>query len=356
MPNLVSFADFQAATRDVKVTPKENLLNEALKNNYFLSEMLRGRGNDKRFQGGTKLVEKIQGDTNGSFAFYSPNDEFSPSQTDTLRTVEAPWAFAKSEYVYTDETTVLNAGDPNAYIDLKKSYELACAVDTVNGMEAALWATPSNSTMESAAADPRVAYSIPAFVTSDGNMPSGFSTLMNLSATANTWWKNKANTYTAATPDDTEAGLIAALDDIVLQVQFDMPTGLPGQKWSDNDSKRKQVICTNRDGVVFYKSRLRAANDRMESLKDPGISGPQFEGLPVIYVAQLDSAGWSSNQPNYYVLNLTHLFPVFHSEWFMKEKQTDGGAKQPNTHVTYKFTWYNLFCRSRRRQGYVAAA
>lgn len=367
MPKLVEFADFISATRDVKVTPPSTLLSEATKNTYFMGTMWQGHSEKDVFRGGKNLTERIQGVDAGNFGFYSPNDELSPNQQDTLKEVAVPWAFGQSHYVFTEETIGLNEGDTNAYVELKKSYEKQTVIDIVNGMEEALWADPNYDTMELASADPKIPYSIPCFVTQDGEVPASgnggiasgstaWTNIETLPPGTNTWWKNKSANYTAGSEDDPDSGLLATFDDIVLQVGFDMPTGIPGQMWSDNETKRRQCFVTNRDGIVFYKSRLRQANDRMDSLKDPGIRGPQFEGIPIKYAAELDNAGWTANQPDYFCLNFSFLFPYMRSGWFMKEKLTDGGAKQPNTHVVYKFVHYNLFCRSRRRQGRVSAS
>lgn len=365
MPSLVTFADFLAGTRDIKVTSKQTLLNEATKNTYFLDQMVGGKGVAKVFRGGTKLVEKIQGENAGTFGSYSPNDEESPSQTDTLKTIEVNWSFNRAYYVFTEEETSLNAGDPNAYIDLKKSYEQGCMVDAVNGMEEQLWATPNSDTMESVSASPKVPYSIPCYVTRDGLEPSTtnggivsgsstWTTIATINPANDTWYKNKFKSYDSANLDDGDDGLIGAFDDIVLQVKFEMPDGL--RKYSETESLRKMQIATSRDGINVYKARLRQLNDQMSMLRDPAIPGVQYQGIPIKYVAELDSAGWTDGQPDYFFLNLNFFFPFYHSDWYMREKMTDGGSRQPNTYTVWKFIWWNLICRSRRRQGRVFAA
>jgi len=356
MAGILSHADFLKATRDVRMVPKETLLNETTKNTYFFfSKMMKGA--EDSFRGGTKLVDKIQGSAAGTFSFYNPNDEFSPSQNDTLVPIEVNWAFGESHYVIIRETAALNSGDPNAYLDYVKSLEQACVVDTVNGMEEALWAGPNPDTMESSTATTREAYSIPCFVTRDGLEPSGsidnatdpWSTIETVDPSNDTWFKNKFGTYTASDPTHAVTGLIPAFDDIVLQTQFETPD--PLTKYSESESAQKNVIVTNRDGIVAYKKALRAVNDRMDSLQDPQIRGPQYEGVPLKYVAECDNLGWTDDKPDYLFLNLNYLKPFFHTGMYMDEVITDGGSKQPNSTVVYKFTWYNLLCRSRRRQG-----
>jgi hypothetical protein len=360
MPALPSFGDFLLATRDVKFASKETLVNEATKNTYFLTRCLKGKGVNEVFKGGTKLVEDVLANTSGNFSFYNPNQEFSPSATDTLKRIEVPWAFAQTHYVYTKETTKLNAGDPNAYVNLKKAYEMGAQTDNINGMETALWTKPNFDLMESASAETRHPYSIPAFITRDGLVPasgnggiatdsSPWTSLQTLSPTTFPWYRNKFKSYSAADPTNPDTGIVAMFDDLTLQVQFDMPTAL--KKYSEQESLQKQVIATNKDGVTLYKKSLRALNDRMNDLRDPAISGPQYLGIPIDYVALLDEAGWTANQPDYFLINFNYMKPIFHEEMYMDEVLKDGGAKQPNTNVVYYFTWYNFINTSRRRQG-----
>lgn len=357
-------ADFLKATRDVRIVPKEQLLNEATKRRYTYAQLFKTHGMPQK--GGTKLVDRIQAVDAATFAFYNPNEEFSPRQIDTLRSVEVNWAFAKAEYVIIDETAELNAGDDDAYLDYIMSLEQQCVVDTANGMEAALWAKPDVSTMESPSGSAaQAAYSIPCFITRDGLAPSStnggvatgtsnWTTRQTLNIANNSWAQNQYETYTAATPDDPDAGLIHSFDRIVEQIKFDKPDGI--RSWVGDDSLQNCMIATSLDGQAFYKARLRAINDRMERLSDPKISGPQYEGIPVKRVSELDDHGWTTGQPDYLFVNMEFIVPWFHPGHYMDEKIETGGAKQPNSTTVYKFTWFNLFLRSARRQGRVSAA
>lgn len=360
---LIQHRDFLESTRDQRVVGREVLLNEATKNTYFFfSNMFMSV--EEHFRGGTKLVDKIQGDSAGSFSFYSPNDEFSPRQVDTLTPIEVNWAFAQSHYVLIRETAGLNSGDPIAYLDYIKSLEQGCVVDTINGLEEALWASPNVETMEAVNADPREPYSILAFITRDGLAPAAgnggvtagtadWTTVETVDPVQKTFFQNKFVSYASATPDDETTGLIAAFDDIVLQTHFEIPD--PYRRYAESEDLRKYCITTSRDGVTFYKARMRAANDRLDYLNDPMVRGPQYEGIPIKYVSELDNQGWTDNQPDYLFLNLNFLVPFFHTDMYMDEVVTDGGSKQPNSTVVYKFTWYNLINRSRRRQGRIFA-
>lgn len=364
MSSLPSFSDFLIATRDQKFTKKDTLLNEATKQNYFLSRMLKGQDVTKVFKGGDLIKEQINAADAGTFSFYGPGMKFSPTQRNTLKEVSVPWAYAQAHVVYTDEETTLNEGDPDRFLNLKKAYEQTCMVDTINGIEKNLWASPNSDTMENAGAEVKQAYSIPTFVTRDGAVPSAgnggiaagsgaWSTIETVPVATNDWFKNAVGTYDVSDLASDGNVLLSEFDRMVNQVQFKMPSAL--EKWSESDDLKKMVIPTSNDGTVVYKAALRAANDRMDMLKDPAIMGPQFQGIPVEYVSELDNAGWTVGQPDYFFLNLEYLSPFFHNSWYMKDRMKDGGATQPTTNVMYKFTWYNLFCRSRRRQGRLSA-
>jgi hypothetical protein len=361
---LSNHADFLASTRDQRVVSKQTLLNEATKNNYFFFSTMMKRA-EQKFKGGDKLVDRIQGDVAGTFSFYNPNDEFAPTQQDTLKSISVDWAFAQSHYVLIKETASLNSGDPIAYLDYVMSLEQGCVVDTINGLEEALWAKPDSRTMESSSADPINPLSLLCFNTRDGLAPSStnggiatgssdWTTLQGLSPSNEAWYRNKFKSYTAATPDNPDAGLISAMDDIVLQTKFELPDAM--NKYGESESLQKHCITTSRDGIVFYKARLRALNDRMEQLRDPNINGVQYNGVPLVYVSELDGLGWTDNQPDYMFWDFNYIVPFFHSDTYMDETISTGGSRQPNSTVVFKFTWYNMINRSRRRQGRLFAA
>ena len=365
MAGLSSHADFLELTRARRVLQnKKRFLNEVTKRNYFFfSTMLRKEY--AKFQGGTKIVDQIQGANSGNSGWYDPNDEFSPTQKDVFTPVNVAWAFHQGHYVIIDETAILNTTDSDSYLNYINTLDIGCVIDMADHLEKALWARPNKEKMEDANVSQREMYSIRSFVTQDGLAPSAtnetlatgssaWTTVATINPSTNTWWKNANNTYTAATPDDAEAGLIGTFDDMVLLVKYEMPNGI--DKWSERQDLQNQVICTNRDGVVFYKARLRNLNDRMQRFNDPAIVGPQFDGIPVKYVDELDNAGWTANQPDYFFLNLRYLFPFFHKNRFMHEVVETGGSKQPNSTAAYKFSFLNTFCRSRRSQGRTYAA
>lgn len=358
--------DFLESTRPQRVVGRDRLLSEATKRTYtFMSRLV--RTDYDMFQGGSKLVDKVQGTTSGNAGWYNPNDEFSPQQRDVQTPVEVNWAFHQGHYVVIDETASLNEGDPYAYVNYFDSLELDCLVSMLNDYEESLWQKPDRGKMEDTPTgnEARQMYSIPAFITRDGLAPSGsngglasgtnaWTTVETVDPSQETWWQNQTGTYDASAPDDPDSGLIATFDDIVLDLSFEMPDGI--RKYTQDEDLQKYMICTSKDGMTFYRSRLRQVNDRMAELVDPSIPAVQYNGIPLTYVSELDGHGWTNNQPDYFWLNMNWLRPFFHRNKFMEERITDGGSRQPNSLTIWKFTMVNLFLRSRRRQGRVSAA
>ena len=365
MPAIVTFSDFLLSTDEKLITPSSKILNEAVKNTYLLREATRGRDDSEVFQGGSRLTDRIMLEDNGSFAFYQPNDEFSPTTVQVLTKISVNWRFAKSDYSFTDEEILLNeGGDEVVYKKLKRSYEQSSTTAMFNGMEDAMFAFPSASSMEADAG--KIAYSIPAFIDeigTDWHWP-GFTTIMTVDPATEPRWRNKIARYNSGAPFDQADGIIAAMDEIYLKVNFESPD--TASDYFEQDRLARMKIITNLDGQKTYKQALRQQNDRLVSFQDPAYNSPVYSGIPVKYISTLDTAlldqvaasttpaAWEAGSPRFYFLNFNYLFPCYHSKRYMTTVgPIPGGAKQPFSHVVYKNTYYNWFLQSRQRQGVV---
>lgn len=371
MPALSNFSDFQALTRDIKLTGPEELLNEATLHNYVIGDMVAGRESGHIFRGGTKLTERIQAKDNNSFRTYKPNDELNPTAADTVKRISANWRFTVGGYSWNDNEILLNEGDPNKYGELKFDYEQGAMTSIVNGMEALLWGVPSTSDMEADGGE--VPYSIPAFVTETGAAPTGFTTLMGLDPSVENWWKNQSIGYTGANIEnpDSATGLLTSFDKAMRLVQFDRINVAQMQKYWEDTDLRKMRIYTNGNGKDVFTRLIRQKNNRLvvSGPQDPAYPDPRFEGFPVQWIETLDTAklyastgvagsknadgSAATGYPRFYFLNLKYLYVCFHDKKYFDQVMRDGGARQPFSHVMWIDTYYNLVCRSRRRQGIV---
>ena len=362
----IDINDWLADTRDVRVVGRDQLLSEATKPRYFcLSKMFKNA--EKRFKGGENLKDYVQGESLGNASWYNPVDRFNVSTRDTQFPITVPWAFCQGHYPIVKEAQSLNAGDDDAFVDYVMSLEQACLVDKVNLLEESCWGLPNRELMEdtNTQGEARQPYSFLSLITRDGLAPSAsngglatgssaWTTVQTINPSTYTWWQNQNETYTAGDPHNSESGILNAFDVMIEKVQFEAPG--PLRRYAEDTTLQGQVIATNLDGIKTYKSTLRANNDRMDALNDPTIRGPQFQGVPVVYVSELDNAGWTADQPDYLFINLNWVFPFVHTDNYFSETITPGGVNHPNKTVVWKFTWTNRIMRSRRRQGRVYAA
>jgi hypothetical protein len=376
MPGLDKFSDFQYLTRDIKLTGPEELLNEAVSHNYLIGDMLTGRESDHIFRGGTKITERIQARDNNSFRTYKPNDELNPTAADTVRRINANWRFTVGGYAWNDNEILLNEGDPNRYGDLKYDYEQGAMTSIVNGMEGLLFNQASQTDMEADAGE--TPYSIPTFITEETTgYTAGLSTIMGLAPSSEPWWDNQRAGYDASDAEtaDNKTNIFSAFDIVMRKVRFQMINIAQMRKYWEDDNLRKMRIVTNGNGRDIFMRMLRAKNYLLRAVgtdgQDAAYPDPRYDGYPVQWVEKLDTAAlfgstynslassfnangsMATGYPRFYFLNMKYLFPVFHNQKYFDQVMRDGGARQPFTHVMWIDTYYNLVCRSRRRQGIV---
>jgi hypothetical protein len=195
-------------------------------------------------------------------------------------------------------------------------------------------------------------YSIPTFIAENGQQPSGWTTtILQADPTQLVYWRNQLSNYAAAAIDTT---LIPAFDDVWAQCKFEAPE--TREQYFRETRYDKQKIVANRDGWRTFVRLTRNSNDRNFPANDPGwvTDAPCYGSIPVKWVEALDSFGYAIGQPRFFFVNTEYLFPVWHAERYMIELDPiPGGPTQPFSWVAYKDTWYNVFCRSRYRQGIV---
>jgi hypothetical protein len=349
---LPDFQDFVKATNERVVTAPKDILSDAVNRTYTLADMVKGRGFDEVVQNGSKITDRVQLKTSTQFGFYGPNDQFTPVIEDVMSKIECQWRFAKDAWSWTDHEVKLNEGDRLIqFKSLRDSKRQAATISLWNGMEQALWATPDTTLMESASVAVGRPYSIRAFITEDGLAPSGFTTVMQVDPAIEQRWRNQVSNYAAASLDST---LVTAFEGMWRKVRFEKPSGME-EYWKDTKFN-KQRIYTSLDGWTNYVRLTRGGNDNSVRQGRPDLGAfvedPTFGGIPVKWIEALDAVGYAIGQPRYFFVNFEFLFPVFHSERYMWETDPiHGGHTQPYSWVVYKDCWYNLFCRSRYRQG-----
>ena len=337
MPAISTFNDFMTTTGPSYLTSADQVINEAVKNTYAFSRLLKGKSREQTIQGGTEIRDVIMFDDSRTYDHYQPNDTFvwrNPQVTDYVR---APWRFHIDHMSWTDAEVELNTGETSAstkvaYKRLKRIKEQRMWTSMLNGFEEDLWAAPSVSGMESDSG--KLPYSLPYFLTEvaqdfggalgvRGTAPftassNASTTVMRIDPFTENRWTNIVELYNcepnAATPVSTQwakvnatalsvntvynqgattytpavSNLFNAMDLMFMRLKYEAPS--TRQQYFENDNLNRQMILTSRAGVQQYRNALRLSNDTLVSYQDASYSSPAYAGIDVTYCSDLDTA------------------------------------------------------------------
>ena len=353
---ILQFQDFVAGTIPAKISGPNDIINDAVNRTYFMAAAMKGRMADEVVQSGSSIIDRWQGRTGSQFEFYGAGATFNPQPEETLTNLGAAWRFAKDCWVWTDQEIELNSAGSEAeintqWVNLKKSKEQAARLSMLNGMEAAFFAVPNFGTMENMAQTGGRPYALGCFITENGIQPPGWTgTVEQADPVANPYWRNQVANYAAQAID---TSLIPAFDQMWRQVKFEsVPTM---EEYMRNTKFNKMRIYSNLDGVKSFVRYLRSSNDRNMPMNDAGWANqdPVYGGIPVSWIEVLENYNYALGQPRFWWINFDDIWPVWHSKRYMRRMDPMNALNQPYTWVVYLDCWYNVFCRSRRRQGII---
>jgi hypothetical protein len=333
-----TFNDFMNATGPTYLTSADAVINEAVKNTYAFSRLLKEKTSEATVQGGNEIRDVIMFDDASTYDHYLPNDTFNWQNAQVLDTIKCPWRFSIDHMAWTDHEVELNAGEGASrdyvkaqYKRLKRSKEQRMWTSLLNGFENDLWRTPFGNSGEMEAASGKLPYSLPAFISElpdfnnafgvRGGMPLGWSSVLGLAnnstnsiTSGEDRWTNQISYYTNHTisgaavdpnlpmrnvtvenvrvEDQTVSvgigGLITAFDDMFLKCDFQPPA--TRQEYFEKPSLNRQMILCSRNGINLYKRALRASNDTLVSYQDAAYNAPAYSGIELMYCANLDTA------------------------------------------------------------------
>lgn len=324
-----TFNDFMQATGPTYLTSADAVINEAVKNTYALSRLLKDKTSEATVQGGQSIKDVIMFDDSSTYDHYLPNDTFNWRNAQVLDTITCNWRFSIDHMAWTDHEVELNAGDGAGrdyvkaqYKRLKRSKEQRMWTSLLNGFEDDLWRTTFGNSGEMETAGGKLPFSIPAFITEApdlsnpfglrGGMPLGWNTVMGLAngSSGERRWTNQISYYDPGATDPNLAlstktgiesitdgsttysaevgGLITAFDDMFLKVQFTPPS--TRQEYFEKPNLARQMILCSRLGLNQYKQALRASNDTLVSYQDAAYNAPAYSGIELMYCSNLDTA------------------------------------------------------------------
>lgn len=331
---LQTFNDFMAATGPTYLTSADAVINEAVKNTYAFSRLLKDKTSEATIQGGNEIRDVIMFDDSSTYDHYLPNDTFNWRNAQVLDTIKCPWRFSIDHMSWTDHEVELNSGEGAGrdyvkaqYKRLKRQKEQRMWTSLLNGFEDDLWRTTFGNFSEMEGSGGKLPFSLPAFITEvpdfnnafgvRGSTPLGWTSVMNLAnnhtsstTTGEDRWTNQISYYnvaadankarevvsgidnvrdhTATTISVESGGLITAFDDMFLKVQFQPPS--TKQEYFEKPSLQRQMILCSRLGINQYKRALRHANDTLVSYQDPAYNNPAYSGIELMYCSNLDTA------------------------------------------------------------------
>lgn len=387
------FTDFMLSTGPAFLSGPEDIVNDAVKSTYTLPRFIFGKSMKDMIQGGNSIKDNILLGTDSNSANYKPNAEFNYRNPQVLTQWSIPWRYTKDEMVWTDHEVGLNTGEMSSgarhqkYKSIKLSKEQNLYTGLMQFLDDQFWAPPDVVEME--ASDGEKPYSLTAFVCDGGGAATqgatsiapldGFggtwTTVMGINPTTKVAWRNALEPYNklgaaAAASGASDIHVFTAMSRLYYRLRFDRLPKRPDL--SDATSVPTFAPCSL-SGISQYENALRSSQDTFvwTGRQDPAFDGPQFRGIELVYVSDLDTAainGFSGTPvnestatggftgPRFHFINGMYILKVIHKDRFFYKKPPFSPSKQPYTHIMITDIWHNNVCRSRRRHGRVVPA
>ncbi|QDP49032.1 MAG: hypothetical protein Unbinned465contig1000_23 [Prokaryotic dsDNA virus sp.] len=327
-----TFVDFMNSTGPSYMTSAQDVVNEAVKNTYVFSRLLKEKADDKTIQGGTEIRDVVMFDENSTYQHYQPNEVFSWSNPQVTDTITQHWRFSIDHLSFTDSEIELNFGEglsgdgqKGVYKRLKRIKEQRMMTSMLNGMETDLFRPTFGNATEMEGANGKLPSSIPSFITEKcidatsvtgrfrGGRPLGYTgNVMGVDPTTELRWTNEVvfynksaavnagaqskaagfsghyNASALADGSTTIFDLFGAFDEMFLRLQY-VPPSTQAQYFEDNNLNRQIILCS-REGINQYKRLLRASNNTLISAQDPQYNSPTYSGIELMYCSELDTA------------------------------------------------------------------
>lgn len=378
---LSNFTDFMKSSPSVFLTDNKSIVNEAVKQTYVLGKFLRGRDMNEVLQGGSKIKDEIMFDDGSTAGQTQPGATHTWLNPQVLTEWEINWRFTIDHMTWNDYEFILNNyadlttdAKRSLFKKMQRQKEMRLWTSTFNHMEELLWRAPNYSEME--AAGGLYPYSIPALVNEFSNgdawLDSSATTLQGIDMATETRWRPQQVTYSKTDLGDTDGdaeGVFDAFGTAFRAVRF-VPPDVTQKEYFESDAMTKQHIFASETGMKQYNRWLRAGNDKfVTGPQDPAYGSPKYQGVPVEYIKQLDSAAvYSASSgtafgteatathvgPRFYLLNGRYLKAVMHKDKHFSGTDPMVHPNQPDTRIRAYSTVWNMCVRSRQRQAIIS--
>jgi len=375
---MADFGDFILSTTQAYLRGPKVVIREAVENTYLFGDLMVGAGMRDILQGGSKISDSLTLEDPGLAQTYgSGDDQFTWRNPQTLVEWSVEWRFALTHFAWTDQEKGLQGtGEMTQRARFKKFKDIydnkvgTAYQSLYNLLEGLLWAVPQIADSEAASGEKP--YPIPAFLNEQTNglfhsettaSGSAWTEVEGIAPATYANWVPQQETYASlsATASD---NLLEGMDKMMLATMFKAFRG--GRDYFERSMKAKKMICCSNFGWRSLVDIMRRSQDLFvtQGRQDAAYSEPTYAGIPVMFTSALDDAtlyplstavATESNAtlggPRYYWIDSEYLRPVFHRDRFIKQHTVKEHPNQPFTKIVPIDVWYNLVCRSRKRQG-----
>lgn len=353
---VASLARLMAATRELPLHSPDEIINNATQYRTYTCKRILERSKNY-FQGGTKIIARLQLKVANRTRNYLPTETQTPSSGEALASWEIPWRFRITDSVWNEHEVELNMSSPGTKLaDIAKSIRQEMFTDFWNMTETKLWAPPL-AEMETGNSAGVEWYSIPAIITKAGGPPqitgdgadANFSTIFGVNTTTYPNFKNNFGTYDAASPETT---LLNALESMFIDCMWESPDSRTGLKETKQSSYE---IVTNKEGYLLLCLLAREMNQQMHPPHNLAweLGKVSFNGIPIRRCDAITTTTAAVGYPIFYFLNYDCLKFCFRQGRYLKPIQFGPTVNQPFNHVEYRDTWGNLYSPARRELGVV---
>lgn len=373
------FTDLALAQDSTYLKDPNGFLNEASTRTLVLGMGIKGSSGRgiKTLQGGSEIKEQYFAEYQDTVVDWHPeDDDFDLPNPQVLREHGIGWSRMATPLSWSDveveqQADTTSDGMYRKLTDLLARKRQHSQGNQMEQMDVRMLLAPDYDTQAGVGA--RKPYSLPSIITENdnGGVPLGWTgTELQGVDTANPYWKNQISTYAHAEGATTATGqsLFEAFDDMMLKAEFKQYPQM-AEATPSSYGPSTNLLCS-RWGKRLFMSALRNSNDSLVSAsrQDPAYLKPMYAGVPVEHVERLGTGeyyddGSSGREaeaaadiagPRFYFWNAEFLCPIFHSSRYFKSIPTAVASRNPFRHSVWYDTWWNLFCRSKRRQGIIS--
>ena len=337
----------------------------------FLLANLMGSGFQKTIPYGDTITDQLWLDNASNFGTYVPGSERTTSDPPApTRAAIAPCYYENSRKWTDDDMRIAGAMSGDQKLSAFKRYRDwllgGMRGDHIKGVEALLTATP-NVNMEQTGVQGAPMVSVPTVISEEASGAiTGFTTLYGITIANKTAWRPQRSTYDSSNATSIDVGLPNSFHRMFLSTDWKPVPGGDSANFADS-SKNKKFIATNADGHATFAKVLGSMNQfTRQGPQDFNYQGPNYFGIPIVYVTAYDTAlldsqastaysqAWPTGKPRYQWIDTEYLYLLTAPDGYMQVSPAEkfGGAR-PDAQVVYQRTKGNLFTHARNRLGVI---